>query len=106
MAKVFDSTNGMSIEKRVAVMAGSSVEMDQTAGAIESTMKAEAAKHVDSGTFEDSIKTVKDARGKDRVVGSTDPLAVPKEFGHVMPNGTYVPGMHVLWATINSLPKV
>jgi len=112
MADVFDQVNGVPLEKLVAGIAGDSAEMDAIAAMVESTMKAEAAKSIDTGRFEESITTVKAGRGKDRIVGSTDPLAVPKEFGHIIrdekggPELGYVPGMHILGKTLARLPKV
>lgn len=112
MAEIFDRIGGESLESLVAGLAGSSPEMDEVASRIETVMRAEAAKSVDTGEFERSITTVKAGKGKDRIIGSTDPLAVPKEFGHVIRNEKdgpilgYVPGLHILWKTINRLPEV
>lgn len=110
MSEIFDRINGQSLESLVAGIAGNSPEMDEVALLVETTMKSEAAKHNSSGAFEQSITTVKAAKGKDRIVGSTDPLAVPKEFGHVIKRDGdvigYVKGMHILGKTLDHLPKV
>jgi hypothetical protein len=98
-----------------AKIAGESSEMDLVAAELEARAKAEASKHNDDGTFASSIKVIR-ARGKrgvtDRLVIATDPLAVPKELGHVVKNEAggpvlgYVRGQHSMGKAVASMPEV
>lgn len=90
MAKVYKTAT-----KAASIIAAGDPLMRQTAERVESTAKAEAAKHKDSGDYLRSIQT---ARGggqvKDYIVYSDDPLAISKEFGHTTPDGKFVDGVH------------
>jgi hypothetical protein len=98
-----------------AKIAGESTEMNVVADELAARAKAEAGKHNDGGTFASSIGVVR-ARGKrgvtDRLVIATDPLAVPKELGHVVKNEKggpvlgYVKGQHSMGKAVASMPEV
>ncbi|WP_243063188.1 DUF5403 family protein [Humibacter sp. RRB41] len=98
-----------------AQIAGESAEMDVVAEELAARAKAEAQKHRDGGAFSSSIIVMK-ARGKrgvtDRLVAATDPLAVPKELGHVIKNEAggpvlgYVKGQHSMGKAVASMPVV
>lgn len=98
-----------------AKIAGESAEMDAVADELVARAKAEAGKHNDNGTFAASIRKIR-ARGKrgvtDRLVIATDPLAVPKELGHVVKNESggpvlgYVKGQHSMGKAVASMPEV
>lgn len=96
--------------KVVAQMVGESAEMDDLANSIAALCRAEAAKHEKDGTFERSIEVVKAGGGKDRLIQSTDPLAVPKELGHILvvhgETVGYVKGMHTMSKVYAALPRV
>ncbi len=96
-----------------AQLAGESAEMDAVAEDLAARAKAEAMKHHDSA-FATSIRVVR-TPGKrgvtDRLVVATDPLAVPKELGHIIrnqPDGRvlgYVKGMHYMGKAAASMPE-
>jgi hypothetical protein len=98
-----------------AQIAGESSEMDAVADELAVRAKTEAAKHSDGGTFARSIGVVR-ARGKrgvtDRLVIATDPLAVPKELGHVVKNEVggpvlgFVKGQHSMGKAVANMPVV
>lgn len=81
-----------------ARIAGEMPEMDAAATRVASAVRAEAAKHRDTGAFQSSIQTGR-VRGKkgvtDRAVWTDAPDAWPIEFGHTTPAGTRVPGQFV-----------
>lgn len=98
-----------------ARIAGEHPEMDRVAGRLRQLVKAEAARHRDSGAFGDSV-IVQRARGRrgvqDRLVTATDPLAAVKEFGHAIrrekggPPVAIVHGMFTMARAIRKLPEV
>lgn len=94
-------------------IAGRSSTMDLVANQIRSRAKAHAAKHRDSGAFGDSIvvENVRGRRGvRDRLVTAKDPLAAPKELGHLLVRDGrvigYVPGQHSMQKAIRDTPEV
>ena len=62
-----------------------------------------AAQHIDSDRYRSSLR-VRNVPGKsgvrDRLVESTDPGAVPIEYGHLTRGGRYVPGQYILTRAI------
>ncbi|GIT80182.1 hypothetical protein LLS1_18510 [Leifsonia sp. LS1] len=108
MAEVFANAG---IE--AALLAGESDGLDEIANTLLRRAKANAAKHAKDGTFENSLEVVR-TRGKrgvtDRLVQSTDPLAVPKELGHALVRDGetigYVKGQHSLGNAVRSMPAV
>jgi len=103
MAEVFDS-----VTRTVAIMVGRSTEMDAVAERVAATMKS-VAYGIGDHELGDSVKIRKAGAGKDRIIGPTDPLAVPKVFGHVVRNRGdgpvlgYVPGNKLLYKTLARL---
>lgn len=82
------------------VAAGVAVDLPEFAAevaAVESAVKAEAARFDDTGAFRRSVNTGRDRyRGvEDHVVYSDDPAAYSIEFGHSAKDGTHVPGNFV-----------
>ena len=77
----------------VAVVAVVAAEV----AAVESAVKAEAARFDDTGAFRRSVDTGRDRyRGvEDHIVYSDDPAAYSIEFGHSTKSGTHVPGNFV-----------
>jgi len=104
MAEVFDS-----VTRAVSIMAGQSAEIDKVADELAAKVRANASHDSD---FARSIRTVKAGNGKDRLVIATDPLAVPKELGHVVRNETdgpvlgYVKGMRYMARAVAQTPEV
>lgn len=84
---------------KIAKLPGVQPELDAAAGAILSRAKANAAGRADSGAYARSlgVKATPGRKGvKDRVVYTTDPGAVPIEFGHISEGGKWVPGQRIL----------
>jgi hypothetical protein len=80
-------------------MVGESDVLDEVADEIATLAKAEAGKHARTHAFQRSIHVVKDPGKKgvtDRLVVADDPAASYIEMGHLAPNGTWVPGQHIL----------
>lgn len=81
-----------------AQIAGEMPEMDAAVAEVESAVKAEAARHRDTGHFEASISSGRTPGKKgvtDRLVWSDDPAAWSIEYGHRTPAGTEVPGKFI-----------
>lgn len=92
-----------------AQIAGDSPVMDRVAEELAGRARRNAAK---DQAFRSSIRVVKAGRGKDRLVEATDPLAGPKELGHVIrnePDGPvlgYVKGLRYMRNALESMPEV
>ena len=84
-----------SVNRLAARLATQDPLMKATADKVQAIAKREAAKHVDSGDFESSIKQTR-GHGyvRDFIVYTDDPLAITKEYGHTTPGGRFVPGIH------------
>lgn len=86
------------LEKIAAQAASNRPEMDAAAAKVEALVRAEAARHRDTGELLASIHTV---RGRiDRHVTTSDPTAMHKEFGHLAVEektqaARWVPGIFV-----------
>lgn len=99
-----------------ARIAGEDPEMDRVANLLKGLIATEARGHRASGhVFAESlvVRRVRGRRGvTDREVVATDPLAAPKEFGHVIRNEAdgpvlgYVRGMFTMARAIRKLPEV
>lgn len=97
-----------------AQIAGDSIEMDLVAEELATLVRAEAAV-VAGHDFAESI-VVQKARGPrgvtDRLVTATDPLAAPKEFGHVIRNETdgpelgYVKGLRPMAKALAKMREI
>lgn len=104
MADVFDS-----ITRTVSIMAGKSAEIDKVAQEIAARVRVNASNDPD---FANSVKVVKAGNGKDRIIKATDPLAAPKELGHVIrnePDGPvlgYVKGLRYMARAVAETPEV
>lgn len=99
------------LEKTVARMVGSSAVMDSVAAVLAARARAEASKHTGGdGSFGASITVVRAGGGTDRLIVANDPLAAPKELGHVlMRDGKqigYVRGQHSLRNALLAMPSV
>lgn len=100
------------VERTAALIAARSGAVDAKARQVQALAKAIAAKNADERTFMNSIKVFRAGRGLDRLVAATDPLAYPKEFGHVIRNEKggpvlgYVRGLYVMARTYRRLPRV
>jgi len=107
MAEVFKG-----LEATLAGIVARSGVMDEEAAKIEAVMRSVASGASVGPEFIEGITIESASRGKDRVIGTTDPLAVPKEMGHVIRNEGdgpvlgYVRGAHVISKTIARLPEV
>lgn len=90
MAKVYKNAH---IE--AAKIASNDPQMEARAKRVHGIARAEAAKHIDSGDYYNSIK-IKRGRGrvKDWIIYSDDPLALSKEFGHAGPDKIWIEGVH------------
>lgn len=104
MAEVFDS-----VIRTVSIMAGRDPETAKVAQELAARVTANASH---DPNFARSVKVVKAGNGKDRLVVATDPLAVPKELGHVIRNESdgpvlgYVKGMRYMGRAIEQTPEV
>lgn len=104
MADVFDS-----VTRSVSIMAGKSAEMDRVAHEIAARVKVNAA---NDPNFAKSVKVIKAGNGKDRLIVATDPLAAPKELGHVVrnePDGPvigYAKGLRYMGRAVADTPEV
>ena len=78
MAEIFPG-----FEATMARLPGVQAEVDDAAQDLAGRARVRAGQHRDSGKFGSSIRVTKSGRGKDRLVENTDPLAWPKEFGHI-----------------------
>lgn len=97
-----------------ARIVGESPEMDRVANAIATRGRARALARGDLA-FATSIRVVR-VRGRrgvtDRVIEATDPLAAPKELGHVIRNEAdgpvlgFVPGLRYLGGAVRAMPEV
>lgn len=100
------------VERTAAQLTARSGEIKTMAKRIQVLAKSIAAASRDSGAFGRSIVVRAAGRGLDRVVVATDPLAAPKEFGHIVRNEAggpalgYVRGLHVMAKTYQRLPEV
>jgi hypothetical protein len=106
MAEVFDS-----VTRTVSIMAGKSTVMDDVAGELADLARGFASNHSDAdSTFARSIRVEKAGNGKDRLVVATDPLAIPKELGHVVIShgelAGYVKGQHSLGKAVAAIHEV
>lgn len=84
---------------KVAKLPGVQAELDKGAQKVLARAKANAAAHFKTGAYAASlgVAVVPGRNGvKDRMVYSSDPAAVPIEFGHVAANGRVVPGQRIL----------
>lgn len=104
MAKVYKTAGILA-----AKMCGESSAMDDWAGTVLGAVKAQAAKHRDTGSYIRSLG-VEEIPGKrgvtDRLVFSDDPAALSIEFGHFAGKGenrTWVPGKFIM---INAVEDV
>ena len=97
-----------------AKIAGASAEMDVEAGKVALRVRTNALARGDT-TFAASVSvnTVRGKRGvSDRVVAASDPLAAPKEFGHVIRNEAdgpvlgYVKGLRYMRNALEAAPAV
>lgn len=83
----------------VAKLPGVQAELDKGAQKVLVRAKANAAAHFKTGAYSASlgVAVVPGKRGvKDRMVYSSDPAAVPIEFGHVAADGRVVQGQRIL----------
>ncbi|MBN9209353.1 MAG: DUF5403 family protein [Microbacterium ginsengisoli] len=97
-----------------AQLAGDSIEMDRIAEDLASRTRANAAERGDAD-YAASVRVTR-ARGRngvtDRLVEATDPLAAPKELGHVVRNSPdgpvlgYVRGMRYMSRAVTETPEV
>lgn len=99
------------LEKTVSRLVGTSAVMDTVAAALAARARAEASKHTGGdGSFGASIQVVKAGGGTDRLIVATDPLAAPKELGHVLVRDGkqigYVRGQHSLRNALLAMPSV
>ncbi|MEO7260257.1 MAG: DUF5403 family protein [Jatrophihabitantaceae bacterium] len=72
--------------------------LDEVADQVQGVAVGLAAGHVDTGEFMASIHIEVDRAspsGRDRLIVSDHPASVPIEYGHVAPDGSRVPGLHV-----------
>lgn len=84
---------------KVAKLPGVQAELDKGAQKVLSHAKANAAAHFKTGAYSASlgVAVVPGRNGvQDRMVYSSDPAAVPIEFGHVAANGRVVQGQRIL----------
>jgi hypothetical protein len=86
MSTVYDSA-----EEVFAEIVGDSPLMDEVAAGIAEAARANAARHTDPSEsdddrthFADSISVKTAGGGKDRIIANSDPLAIPKELGHIL----------------------
>jgi len=106
MAEVFDS-----VTRTVSIMAGKSTVMDSVADELAELARGFASKHSGpNDAFVRSIRVQKAGNGKDRLVVATDPLAIPKELGHVVIShgelAGYVKGQHSLGKAVAAIHEV
>ena len=99
------------LERTVAGIAGGSTTMDTVAAQAAALARAGTAAHRGpTGNYSSMIDVVKAGGGKDRLIVNSDPLAAPKEFGHVLiRNGQqigYVRGLHAMRNAIDRMPAV
>lgn len=88
---------------KVAKLPGVQAELDKGAQKVLVRAKTNAAAHFKTGAYSASlgVAVVPGKRGvKDRMVYSSDPAAVPIEFGHVAADGRVVQGQ---WILLNAL---
>lgn len=90
----------------VARMVGNSSAMDRAAELIRSRARANAAPHVDTGRYIDSIEIrspiYAPAGVRDRSIIATDPASWKIEFGHRNPKtGNWVPGQFIMTNAVN-----
>ena len=88
-----------------ARIAGNSSAMDRAAGVILARAKANAASHVDTGAYVNSIVVrspiYAPAGVRDREVIATDPASWKIEFGHRSKSGKWVPGQFIMTNAVN-----
>lgn len=96
--------------KTLAGLDGVQVVVDAAADAVLAGARVNAAKHEKDGTFERSLGKTKAGGGLDRLVSSSDPLAAPKELGHVLMRDDeqigYVRGQYSLRNAALLLPPI
>lgn len=88
---------------KVAKLPGIQPELDKAARTILNRAKGLAARRADSGRYLRSLNavTVPGKKGvKDRLVYSSDPGAIPIEFGHISRSGKWVPGQRILLSAL------
>ena len=89
----------------VARMVGNSRAMDRAAKLIKSRAEANAARHVDTGAYINSIQIrtpiYAPAGVRDRSIIATDPASWKIEFGHRAKSGEWVPGQFIMTNAVN-----
>lgn len=110
MAKVFDN-----VYEAAADVAGPKPIFDHTAAQVLRAVKREAASHRLTGHYMNSLGVTVAGDGKDRVVYTTDPGAIPIEFGWVpirrvkgarrVQTAERVPGLAIFRKAYWSIPR-